>query len=176
MAWNSITTPVRAQWTRTGVIGGRQGAVLTRGYIRGGPELLAALQRLEMSIKDELLVKATQAGADVLKEAWKQRVPVLDANYRNAIEAKAKPGKVGATGVVQVGQAPVPDDEQPRAYAARLEFGSYNTTAAMALSGTRGSGRGRVAQPSLRPAFDSCSGQMLDAMGDEVKRLIEGAV
>lgn len=168
--------PIRAQWTRTGVVGGRQGAVLSRGYIRGGPELLAALQRLEQGTKDELLAQATQAGGDVLKDAWKQRVPVLDANYRDAIEAKAKPGKIGATGVVQVGQAPgVPDDEQPRAYAARLEFGSYNTTASMAASGVRGSGRGRRAQPSLRPAFDSCKGQMLDAMSDEVRILIERA-
>lgn len=171
-----MAAPVRAAWTRTGVVGGRQGAVLSRGYIRGGPKLLAALQRLEKSVKDEYLAKATQAGADVLKEAWKSRVPVLDANYRDAIEAKAKPGKVGATGLVQVGKAGVPDDEQPGLYAARLEFGSYNTTMSMASSGIRGSGRGRVAQPSLRPAFDSCKSEMLDTMSDEVKRLIEGAV
>jgi len=168
--------PVRAQWTRTGVVGGHQGAVLSRGYIRGGPELLAALQRLEQGLKDELLAKATQAGGDVLKEAWKRRVPVLDANYRDAIEAKAKPGKIGATGVVQIGKAGgVADDEQPRLYAARLEFGSYNTTAAMAASGVRGSGRGRKAQPSLRPAFDSCKGDMLDTMSDEIRDLIERA-
>ena len=97
--------PVRAQWTRSGVVGGRQGAVMSRGYIRGGPELIRALQRLEQGTKDELLVKATRAGADILRDAWKRMVPTYEFHYREAIEAKAKPGKIGATGLVQVGKA-----------------------------------------------------------------------
>lgn len=167
--------PVRAQWTRTGVVGGREGAVLSRGYIRGGPELMAALQRLAQGLKDELLTQATQAGADVLAKEWRGKVPVLDGNYRSAIEAKAKPGKIGATGLVQVGSAPgVPPDEQPRLYAARLEFGSARATKATRSAGrTDYARRERKAQPSLRPAFDSCKGEMLDAMSDTIRSLIE---
>lgn len=177
MAWNSVKGPIRAQWTRTGVVGGREGAVASRGYIRGGPELLRKLQQLEKGVRDELLQRATQAGGDVLAEAWRARVPVLDGNYRDAIEAKAKPGKRGATGVVQLRKlGGVPSDEQPRLYAPRLEFGSAYGSKRAFTSGTAGKARIRQAQPSLRPAFDAVKGEMLDAMGDEVKRLIEEAV
>jgi HK97 gp10 family phage protein len=169
--------PIRAQRTRTGVIGGREGAVLTRGYLRGGAELVAALARIGKALSDEALSGATKAGAEVLAERWRQTVPVKDGNYRAAIEAKAKPGKIGATGLVQVGTAPgVPANEQPRLYAARLEFGSARATKATLSAGrTDFARRGRAAQPSLRPAFDSCKGQMLDAMSDELRTLIERA-
>lgn len=172
-----MAAPVRAQWTRSGVVGGREGATLTRGYLRGGPELARALDRLGRGLADELLVKATQAGGDVLKDTWRARVPVKDGNYRAAIEAKAKPGKRGATGVVQVGTAPgVDDKDQPRRYAARLEFGSARATKASLSSGrTDFARRGRSAQPSLRPAFDSAKSDMLDAMGDVLRRLIQEA-
>lgn len=170
---------VRAQWTRSGVVGGREGAVLTRGYISGASELRAALARLEQGMRDEVLAGATLAGGKVLEERWKQMVALGPApvHYRDAIAASARPGKRGATGIVQVTKlAGVPDDEQPRAYAARLEFGSQRATKQTLASGrTDFASRGRTAQPSLRPAFDACKGEMLDAMADELKRLIAAA-
>lgn len=169
---------------------GRSGAVLTRGYIAGGAELIAALERLRAGLKDELLVQATWAGADVLKDEWKSRVPVEDGDYRDAIVASAKPGKKGATGLVQVGSAAgVPTNQQPRRYAARLEFGTgefgkwwtdtpqveYNIDPSKIKVHERRGPRKRAAQPSLRPAFDSCKGQMLDTISDTLRRLIEQA-
>jgi HK97 gp10 family phage protein len=169
--------PIRATRTRTGVIGSRAGSTTVRGYIRGGPELMRALARLEQGVKDALLQKATLAGGKVLEEAWKERVPIKDGNYRAAITAQAKPGKRGATGLVSVKDVPgVDKEDQPKLYASRLEFGSARATHATLTSGrTDFASRGRVAQPSLRPAFDSVQGEMLDAMADEVKRLIEAA-
>jgi hypothetical protein len=178
MAWNSppAGTPIRAQWTRTGVIGGREGAVLTRGYIRGGPELSRALARLSKGMRDDLLQRATQAGGEVLAVAWRDRVPVDDGNYRDAIEAVGKPGKNGATALVRL--KPVmglPNDQQPRLYAPRLEYGSAAYSEQSLRRGTSGGKRTRRAQPSLRPAFDAVKGEMLDAMTDEIRRLIAAA-
>lgn len=130
--------------------------------LRGGPELKRALDRLEKGLADDLIVRATRAGAEVLAEAWRERVPVDDGNYRAAIKANARPGKRGATGLVSiVGTGGAPREERPAFYAPRLEFGS--------------SVRGFRAQPSLRPAFDASQGKMLDAMSDELRKLIEAA-
>lgn len=169
--------PIRAVKTRTGYVGSRAGAVSNRAYIRGGPDMMRALDRLEDGLKDELLVQATQAAGDVLAEEWRSRVPVEDGNYREAIEAKARPGRRGATGLVKVGNAPgVPRKEQPRRYASRLEFGSARATKATLSAGQSNfSTRGRSAQPSLRPAFDNVRERMVDAIGDTVARLIARA-
>lgn len=174
--------------TRTGMLRGREGAVLTRGYISGGPEMLAALNRLEAGLKDQLLAQATQAGADVLAEAWRDRVPVKDGNYKRGIYASAKPGKRGATGLVRVQGVPgLKRIDQPYRYASRLEFGSsaftktdapnvsYNLDPSKIKVSAHKGWRGRAAQPSLRPAFDAVKGQMLDAMSDEIRRLIDKA-
>lgn len=172
--------PVRSQWTRTGVIGGREGAVTSRGYIRGSAELIAALQRLGQGTKDELLARATYKGAKVLADEWRDRVPVKDGNYREAIFARSKAGRIGATGIVSLRLVPgLAKNDQPRLYASRLEFGSARYSKEQYMSTLHGlsdglpTGRARRAQPSLRPAFDSCSGQMLDSMSDEIRRLIE---
>lgn len=170
------TAPVTITGTRTGAITS-SGGVTSSGYIRGGPEMLAALSRLEQGVKDELLAQATQAGADVLADEWKARVPVLDRNYQQGITASAKPGKIGATGLVRVKAVPgLKTIDQPYRYAARLEFGSARATKATLTAGrTDYASRGRAAQPSLRPAFDAVQGRMLDAMADEIRRLIERA-
>lgn len=180
---------MRATRTRTGVVGARAGAVNAKVYYAGAAEMRAALRRLEQGMRDELLVEATQAAGDVLAEAWRANVPVEEGNYRAAIEAKAKAGSRGATGIVRVGNAPgVKRQDQPRRYAARLEFGSssfaasdapydatYNLDPSKFSAGRRKGTRRRAAQPSLRPAFDSSRDRMVDAMGDVLLRLIERA-
>jgi hypothetical protein len=173
-----------SQRTRTGVVGGKQGAVNAYGYIRGGPELAKALARLEHGLRDELLQKAVLAGGKVLEEKWKEQVLSRvgrgpgTAHYADAIEATARPGKKGATGLVALKRSvPLSEGEShPREYASRLEFGSARATAATLSSGRSDfASRGRAAVATLRPAFDSAQGRMLDAMSDELAKLIEDA-
>jgi hypothetical protein len=174
---------VRSTRTRSGVVGGRSGAVNAYGYIRGGPELAAALARLQKGMRDDLLQQATLAGGKVLEKAWRERVqssigtgPGV-AHYAEAIEAKARPGKKGATGLVGLKPMATSEGEaHPREYASRFEFGSARATHETLVSGrTDFASRGRAAVPTLRPAYDSAEAEMLDAMSDELKRLIEAA-
>lgn len=144
--------------------------------LRGADDLLKALGRLEKGMRDEMLKDATQAGADVLADAWRARVPVDDGDYRNSIRARARAGKKGATGVVDIRPGRASDGgDGPRAYASRLEFGTAYASKAAFKSGTAGAGRVRHAQPSLRPAYDAVEGQMLDAMSDKIRDLIEAS-
>lgn len=146
----------------------------TRVYLRGAAELSRALGRLKDGMNDDAMAQALLAPADVLKEAWAERVPVKDGNYRASITALASRGRVGATAVVFPADVPgVPDREQPRNYAARLEFGSFGFSKAAFKRGTQGEGRRRVAQPSMRPAYDANVGKMVAALEDELRHIIE---
>jgi HK97 gp10 family phage protein len=158
--------PMSFTGTRTGVLGSR-GGVRVDARLVGGPQLAAALARLEKGMRDDLLQRATLAGGKVLEAEWKAQAASRiglgpgTAHYVEAIEATARPGKRGATGLVRLGKEPTSEGEaQPVAYAMQLEFG----------------GRGQPARPTLRPAFDSAKGDMLDAMSDELRALIEAAV
>lgn len=147
--------PLNITRTGSGALVSR-GGVVTRGYIRGGPELSRALGRLEQGLRDELLAEATQAGGDVLAEEWRSRVPVDDGDYRDSIYARGYAGKIGASGVVATKTVPgLAKSQQPRNYAARLEFTKH---------------------PSLRPAYDSAQARMLEAMASVLRRLIEKVV
>ena len=58
-------------------------------------------------------------------------MPVLDANYRASLEGAERAGRresAPPAGRAAPGQRP-PDDEQPFAYAARLEFGDADRAA-----------------------------------------------
>jgi HK97 gp10 family phage protein len=141
-------------------------------HLEGGPELAKALANLEKGLRDELLKEVTLAGAEVIAEAWRNRVPIHDGNYRQAIEAKSRAGKNGATGIVGVGAVPgVAKSQQPRWYAAVLEYGTSGS--ARARSG-RGMGR-RAAQPSARPAFDTSKDRAVAAAEAKLRELIAKA-
>ncbi len=144
------------------VIRGRSTGTYFKGYIDGGPELAAKLAALEKSVRDELLVEATQAGAEVIADEWRSRVAGTwgegpgTAHYVNAIEARSKPGRNGATAIVGLGDQPTQDGEaQPREYATKLEFDG---------------------KPTLRPAFDTSRQKALDVMGERIWALIGKAV
>ncbi len=123
----------------------------------GGPLLMAALARLEIGLRGELLKDAVRDGGEVIVDAWKAKVPVLDANYQDSIRVQARATKGGATGIVGVGPIRgLPRNEQPRWYAARLEYGD----------------RSRGAQPSARPAFDTSKQRAGDAIEDKLRDLI----
>lgn len=143
-------------------IRGRASGTFFKGYIDGGPEMAAKLQALGKGVRDELLVKATTAGANVIAEEWRGRISATwgrgpgSAHYADAVEVRARPGKNGATAIIGLGDQPTePGEAQPRDYATRLEF---------------------TGKPTLRPAFDASKGKALDAMSAEVNRLLEESV
>jgi HK97 gp10 family phage protein len=147
--------------------------VTTKAYLRGGPELMRRLQRLSDEVSERVAAQALLAGADVIADEWRARVPVKDGHYRNSITAASSPGKKGATGIVYPGDIPgLPDNEQPRRYAARLEWGSLRTTKKMLKRGLIVPGRARRAQPSARPAFDAAKGRATDAIADELRDVL----
>ena len=183
MARRRSSGPVVAARTRSGVIGGREGAVLTRGYIRGASDLRAALAGLESRVLQTSLMRdAVLASAKVLEEAWQEEVlarigigPGV-AHYAEAIEARARRGRTGATGLVGLKDVPVSDGEaHPREYASRFEFGSTKRSLEQLKTGRTIAGRTRAAVPTLRPAFDRSVVQMFDVMADELRRGIENA-
>lgn len=146
------------------VVRGRESGTFFKGFVEGGPEMAAKLAQLEKDVRDELLVQATQAGADVIADEWRAQIDSrIDlgpgtAHYRDAVGTRARPGRKGATAWVGLPND-VPREKgeaHPREYAPKLEFGSRNT----------------AAKPTLRPAFDAAKGKALDAMAAKVRHLL----
>jgi HK97 gp10 family phage protein len=149
-----------------------------KAYLEGGPELKAALAKLERGLADELLATATLEGAEIIAAEWKARAPVgsppekVPGAYRDSINAKSKPGKKGATAIIAVGRYPgLPAGQQPRRYAPKLEFGSSGRTRMRTGSGASA----QPAQPSARPAFDAAQGRAIDAVERRLKELVTKA-
>lgn len=146
------------------VIRGRESGTYFKGYIDGGPELAAKFAALEKAVRDEKLTEVTQAGADVIAEEWRAQArsrlgtgPGI-AHYPEAIEVRTRPGKNGATALIGLGDVPaLPNEAQPREYAAALEFGTSKS----------------AAKPTLRPSFDASRAKALDTMGKKAWELIE---
>ena len=147
----------------TNVIG-RRGRVLATRFqatLEGGPELAAALARLDDAVRVKASREALLAAGGVLATEWRSRVPVLDANYQSSLDAATRAGKTkaGASGSVAPRKvAGLADDEQPTHYAARLEFGDAD----------------RPAEPSARPAFDVARERAVQAAGDVLTEAVEG--
>lgn len=147
----------------TNVIGRRGRVMATRfqATLEGGPELAAALARLDDAVRVKASKDALIAAGGVLAGEWQGRVPVLDANYQRSLEGaqRAAKTKAGASGSVAPRKVPgVGDADQPFAYAARLEFGDAD----------------RAAEPSARPAFDSARERAVQAAGDVLAKAAEG--
>lgn len=156
------------------VVRGREGGVFAKAYIRGGPEAARRLSKLAKDLSDQAMAQATLAGAEVIAEEWRRLVPVEDRDYQGAIATSASPGRHGATALVFIDDAPgLEESQQPRNYAPRLEFGSLRATLKTLKQGrTDFARRGRVARPSLRPAYDARKGEAIDAMAYELRHLI----
>jgi HK97 gp10 family phage protein len=143
---------------------GRRGTVLATRFgatLEGGPELAAALARLDDAVRVRAAKDAVLAAGDVIATEWRSRVPVLDANYQRSLEGaqRAAKTKAGASGSVPPRKVPgLPDGDQPVAYAARLEFGDAD----------------RPAEPSARPAFDTARDRAVQAVGDVLAKAAEG--
>jgi HK97 gp10 family phage protein len=150
------------------VIRGRPSGTYFKGYLEGGPELAKKLAALGKGLRDELLVEATTAGAEVIAEEWRAQARSRygqgpgTAHFPDAIGIRARPGKNGATAYVGLPN-PVPQEPgeaHPREYGPALEFGKSHAPA----------------QPTLRPAFDASKGKALDALGKKIWELIERVV
>jgi hypothetical protein len=140
-------------------ISGRSSGTYFKGYIEGGPELAKRLQALEKAVRDDLLVEATRAGAEVIAERWRAMVMGVwglgpgTAHYAEAIEVRARPGRNGATAHIGIGDVPLSEGEaNPRDYAPKLEF---------------------AGRPTLRPAFDQGRQPALDRMAEVIRTLLE---
>lgn len=143
---------------------GRRGKVLSTRFqatLEGGPELAAALARLDDAVRVKAAKEALQAAGGVIADEWRSRVPVLDANYQASLDAAPRAGKTkaGASGSVAPRKvAGLADDEQPTRYAARLEFGDAD----------------QPAEPSARPAFDVARERAVQAAGDVLAKAVAG--
>lgn len=135
---------------------GRRGRVMSTRFqatLEGGPELAAALAKLDDAVRVKASKDALLAVGGVIATEWQTRVPVLDANYQHSLDgatrsAKTKAGASGSVGPRKV--AGLEDADQPVAYAPRLEFGDAD----------------RPAVPSARPAFDASSERAVQAAGE----------
>lgn len=127
--------------------------------IEGTEELRAALADLEKKTRNEIAKAGIKAAGEVIQTEWRERVPVLDANYQRAVQTgQVRASKRGATGVVYPHDIPgVADDEQPYEYAHRLEYGDA----------------GMAAQPSARPAFDASKDAAVEAAIDVMRPMVE---
>jgi hypothetical protein len=131
-------------------------------YLEGGPAMAAALAKLEKGTRDELLKEATKDGAEVIAVEWRTQAQARigygpgTAHFVEAIEARSRAGKNGATGLVSLKKVSTsPGEAQPIAYAKQLEFGG---------------------KPTLRPAFDASRDRAVKVMEAKLKALIERAV
>lgn len=123
----------------------------------GGPELARKLAELERTIQ----IEATRAGVEemgrVLGNEWANRVPILEHHYQESINTKGvRVSKRGASGIVGPTKIGVPDDEQPMAYSAVLEFGD----------------RTRPAEPSARPAYDAKADAAVEAAVSVMREIV----
>lgn len=150
----------------------KAGGTSFRAAVVGGPQLAARLRELEDAVRVKAAKEAMGVGGRVIADEWGSRVPVGEAPedphpgaYQRAMEdvkaVKTSKTKRGAS--ARVGPAllaELPDDEQPRVYAARLEWGDDD----------------RVPQPSARAAFDAVSGEATDAIAEVLRKAIAGVV
>lgn len=146
----------------------KAGGTSFRATVEGGPQLAAALRELEDKVRAKASKEALAAGGRVYADEWADRVPVGEppddphpGAYRRAMEdpkavktSKTKRGASASVAPALLGE--LPDDDQPRVYAARLEWGDAD----------------RVPQPSARAAFDAVSAQAVDAIADELRKAI----
>lgn len=99
---------------------------------------------------------AQMAAGEVIAEAWRGFVPILEGHYRDSIHV-AWLGKKGAA-VGTKWLAGVPRNEQPVLYARRLETGDSEMPA----------------QPSARPALEQARPEAIEAMADEFRTVVRG--
>lgn len=151
-----MASTIRANTIKFGPRAGSAYGTRFTASIEGGPELAAAMKRLEASLQVQAAKAALDAAGQVIADDWKARIPLGPGqlHYREAITVKASKTKKGASGSVRVRKlgGSTPADAEPLLYAHKEEFG-----------GPIAGGGFSVARPAARPAFDSSKGRAVDA-------------
>lgn len=119
--------------------------------VSGGPQLAAELDRVAKQVAERQAAILADAGRKVADE-WAARVPIGEAPhdphpgaYRRAMESPeavyvdTSDPQLPAAYVRPADLGDLPNNQQPRAYAGRLEYGGAN----------------RSPEPAARPAVDS---------------------
>ena len=99
---------------------------------------------------------AALAAGEVIADAWRARVPILDENYQRSIAVGTVKG-----GKVAVGTTWLPDldrNDQPVLYAKPLEFGNSRTPA----------------DPSMRPALAASQEEAVAAAEVPITSVVKG--
>lgn len=100
---------------------------------------------------------AAMAAAEPILARWQQLVPVLDANYRDALAIQWLKGE-GAAAIGTRWMDSLPRNEQPLMYAKRLEIGDSEM----------------AAQPSMQPALKAAQQEAITAGGVPIKTSLRG--
>lgn len=138
-----------------------------KAYIEGGPALAAKLQALDKKIRNEIAKDAVTAGGRIIADEWADYVPIGEpphdphpGAYRDSLRSfdavKVRATVNGASATIRPAVLGLPENQQPRLYAGKLEFGDGNYEA----------------QPSARPAFDSSQDLVLSTMSDMLKKAL----
>jgi HK97 gp10 family phage protein len=134
--------------------------------IEGGPQLARALSALDRKVRQDVAKEALTEGGRIIADAWANMAPVGSppedehpGAYRRSLSdnasVTARSSASGATAAIRPAVlSDLPDDQQPRLYAARLEFGDAD----------------RDAEPSARPAFDAAQRPALAAISERLTR------
>lgn len=141
--------------------GGRSMQSRFGATLEGGPELAGKLAQLDEAVRVRASKDAVLAASAVVAGEWHDRVPVLDGNYQRSLEGAERATKTRAGASGTVGPRAVPgldDNDQPIAYAARLEYGDVD----------------RAAEPSARPAFDAAQERAVVAAQGVLHQAVEG--
>ncbi|PLR93193.1 HK97-gp10 family putative phage morphogenesis protein [Bacillus sp. T33-2] len=113
--------------------------------LEGMDQLMRQIDQMGKAVDNQLLEKALQEGAEIMKEKVQETVPVRTGKLKaNIIVSDVKDG------VIHVG----PDQQGTAFYGHFLEFGTSKATA----------------QPFMGPAFENNKDAVEEKMADVVKR------
>lgn len=138
----------------------------------GGTEFDTMLKDLGPRVAKRVALKALRAGARIVREDAKQRVPVLTGELKRSIKTKSRKARVTNERTVSVGVA---GKEGPLAHL--VEFGSAPHTIEAKpgkvladpktgkVFGRKVSHPGTPPKPYLRPAADTKAGEALAELG-----------
>lgn len=138
--------------------------------IEGGPELAAKLGALDIKVRKDASKEALSNAGRLIADIWADVVPIGNpphdphpGAYQRAMrDEKAVTTRAtanGASGAVRPAVlSELADDQQPRVYAAVLEFGDGN----------------REAEPSARPAFEASLPEAVRLISETIRLAVGG--
>lgn len=158
-------------------------------FISNLPQFHAQMLAIEYKVARVVMRSGIKAAAEPIKEKWAELIPNTtgrgEGYYRNSLKVRTRsttrmgreedsPGDsnivnrrvvTGGKAVIYPAQVPgVPDDEQPARYAGVLEYGGRLTPAQHSSY--------IPPRPSARPAVELAGPAAVDALADELQRIL----